>query len=68
MEKEILKKFEGKRVKLFLKNNFVYSQVVFKITENELLEFQDKYGEVLTIEPSFVNGVTVINEVRENEF
>jgi len=61
MQIEILKKFEGKKVRIILKNNFSYSFIVFKITEDNLIQFKDKYGEVLTIEPSYVSAVTEIN-------
>jgi len=62
MKIEILKKFEGLKVKIFLQNNFVYSYVVFEITEDNLIEFKDKHGETLIIEPSFVSAVTKIME------
>lgn len=60
MQIEILKKFEGKRVRIFLKNSFSYSFIVFKITEDSLIQFKDKYGEILTVEPSYVSAVTEI--------
>ena len=66
MELQILKKFEGKQVRLFLKNNFIYSYVNFEITEDNLLKFIDKHGEELTIEPSFVSCVTEINAGVDN--
>ena len=65
MQIEILKKFEGKKVRIILKNNFSYSFIVFKITGDNLLEFKDKYGEVLTVEPSYVSAVTEINGSSE---
>lgn len=61
MQIEILKKFEGKKVRIILKNNFSYSFIVFKITDDGLIQFKDKYGEVLTVEPSYVSAVTEIN-------
>lgn len=65
MQIEILKKFEGKKVRIILKNNFSYSFIVFKITGDNLLEFKDKYGEVLTVEPSYISAVTEINGSSE---
>lgn len=65
MQIEILKKFEGKKVRIILKNNFSYSFIVFKITRDNLLEFKDKYGEVLTVEPSYISAVTEINGSSE---
>jgi len=62
MEIQTLKKFEGKECRLILKNNFVYSYVIFKITDNGLVEFSDKHGEALTIEPSFISGISKIYE------
>ncbi|MCD4759343.1 hypothetical protein K8R33_00460 [archaeon] len=55
---EILKKYEGKKVRLILKNNFVYTNISFRITEDNLIEFQDKYGEILTVEPSYISGIS----------
>lgn len=61
MQIEILKKLEGRKVRIILKNNFAYSYIIFKITKDGLLEFQDKYGELLTVEPDYVSAITEIN-------
>lgn len=58
MEVETLKKSEGRKVRIVLKNNFVYSSIVFKITEENLVEFTDKFGEVISIEPSFISMIS----------
>jgi hypothetical protein len=55
---EILKRYEGKKVRLILKNNFVYTNVSFRITEDNLIEFQDKYGETVTAEPSYISAIS----------
>ena len=62
MNIEILKKFEGKKVRIILKNNFSYSYIQFEITEDNLIVFENKFGELLTIEPSFVSAVTELNQ------
>jgi hypothetical protein len=61
---EILKKFEGEKVRIILKNNFIYSSIVFKVTDEDLIEFPDKYGEILTVEPSYISVVTKVNRVE----
>lgn len=66
MEIQILKKFEGETVRVILKNNFIYSYIVFKITEEGLIEFEDKFGEILTIEPNYISAVTKIKR-SEND-
>jgi len=60
MQIEILKRFEGKKVRIILKNNFNYSNIVFEITEDNLIKFSDKYGEVLTVEPSYISAITEV--------
>lgn len=63
MQLEILKRFEGKEVRIILKNNFSYSYITFKITQDNLLQFRDRYGEILTVEPAYVSAVTEIKGV-----
>lgn len=58
MEKQTLKQFEGLKVKLILSNGFKYTNVIFHINKDNLLEFQDFSGEIVLIEPSFVAMVT----------
>jgi len=67
MQIEILKKFEGKKVRLILKNDFNYSHVIFEITEDNLIKFSDKYGEILTVEPAYISAITEINGKDKNE-
>lgn len=65
MELQILKRFEGETVRVILKNDFIYSYIVFRITEDNLIEFEDKFGEVLTVEPSYISAVTKIKRGEE---
>lgn len=58
MEIEILKKFEGRKVRLILKNNFIYNSVRFYVTQDNLIEFEDRFGEVVTVEPSYISAIT----------
>lgn len=58
MELKVLKNYLNKRVRVLLKNNFSYRDVVISITEDQLIEFQDNHGEVVLVEPSFVVAVT----------
>lgn len=62
---KVAKKFENKEdIKLVLKNNFVYSNIKYKINEDGLIEFFDRRGETIRCEPSFV---ALISEVTKNE-
>jgi hypothetical protein len=58
MRIEFLRKFEGRDVKVILRNNFVYSNIVFSITQEQLIKFKNRNGEVLTIEPSYISAIT----------
>ena len=63
MELEFLKRFEGRIVRLILNNNFVYNSVTFKITSEKLIEFKDRSGEIIAIEPSFISMITELGGV-----
>ena len=67
MDLEFLQKFEGQRVRLLLKNHFTYSDVVFNITEDNLLEFVDRFGEMVVLDPSYISGITKISEQKRDE-
>lgn len=67
MQIEFLKKYEGRRVRLILKNNFVYVNVIFSITKDGLIEFESKFGEFLTLEPSFISGITELNKKQRDK-
>lgn len=62
MEIEVLRKLEGKRVRIILKNNFTYSYVILEITKDNFVSFVDKFGENLIIDPDYISAVS---EVRE---
>ena len=62
MEIRVLKEYESKRVKIILKNNFVYSGIYFTITSDGLLEFEDRNKEIIRLEPSFVVMIVEIND------
>ena len=66
MQIEFLKKFEGKIVKIVLKNNFNYTSITFKITDEGLIEFIDKTNETITIEPSFISMISELNGGERN--
>jgi|TARA_Y100000034_G_C6651293_1_gene285083 hypothetical protein len=66
MEIQFLKKFEGKIVKIILKNNFNYTAITFKITGEGLIEFLDKTNEIITIEPSFISMISELNGGERN--
>jgi len=59
MKKEDLKGFENKEVKLVLKNDYLYTGKILKLSEDCLM-LRDKYGEDILI--SYDN----IKFVREN--
>ena len=67
MELAFLRKFEGKRVRLGLKNNFIYSSVVFKITSEGLVEFKDRRGDTISLEPEFIAMISQINNSNSDE-
>ena len=67
MELNFLKKFEGQKVKIVLKNNFSYSYVEFRITSQGLLEFRDRNGDIISLEPEFIVMISKINGDYKNE-
>jgi len=66
MEVKFLRKYEGKEVKLVLQNNFIYSYITFRIRDDGLIEFEDRKGNIITIEPRFIALITKINGDDEN--
>jgi len=54
MELQQLKPFIGKNVKIILKNGFLFKNVYFKITDDGLVTFYDKFSEKLIIDPDFI--------------
>lgn len=62
MELSFLREFEDKPVRLVCKNNFSYSKVRYKITSKGLLEFLDRNGDTIHIEPEFVSMVSELKE------
>lgn len=61
MELRILKEYENKLVRITLKNNFSYTHIRFIINKNNLVEFEDKKGDMLQVEPSFVVMISKLN-------
>lgn len=53
MDYQSLKKFEGKRVKLILNNNYWYRALITLVTETTC-EFTEEKGKKLGVAPSFV--------------
>jgi len=69
MKTEVLRKYEKiKHLKLVLENGFVYTDISFKINEDNLVEFVDRSGDTITIEPYFIMLVSEIKSGEENEF
>lgn len=66
MELTLLKTYEGQNVNLGLRNNFVYSRIVFEITTDGNIKFTDKKGNEIVVEPEFVSMITKSNGC-ENE-
>lgn len=62
MQIKILRKYEGNKVRILLKNGFTYSNIVFTLTSDFLIEFKDKFGEVILLEPDYITGITEIGE------
>lgn len=62
IEKEVLEKYKGKLVTLFLTNRFQYSKVMFQINEAGLIEFSDRFGGKIEIEPEFIYGVMELKQ------
>ncbi len=61
MEKKFLEQFERKTVKLILKNNFIYSKITFHFNR-DMIEFEDRTGEKIIIDPYFVAMISVEEE------
>ncbi len=59
MDKEYLKEFEGKDIKLVLKGNFLYNGRIVSIA-GDSLKFKDKFGDIILI------SLDNIKFVREN--
>lgn len=66
MELTLLKTYERKNVNLGLRNNFVYSKIIFEITPDGNIKFIDKKGNEIIVEPEFVSMITKVNG-EENE-
>jgi hypothetical protein len=58
MELQFLKRFENKPCRIILKNNFVYNKVIFRINSDGLLEFSDRDGDLVFVEPSSVTMIS----------
>lgn len=58
MEKNFLKKFEKKIVRIVLNNNFVYTDIVFTFNDDDLIQFQDRDGENIIVDPNFVRMIS----------
>ncbi len=54
MEMKVLKEHEGKTVKIILKNNFLYTGIVYEITSDGLIKFEERSGETVTVEAEFI--------------
>ena len=67
MELLVLQKYVGKLVTLFLENKFQYTKVVFKINDSGLVEFKDRFGGEIVIEPSFVYAVMEMKNEEKRE-
>ena len=61
MDKEVVKKYEGKKVLIFLKNNFQYTTILPKNIDSNF-KIIDKYGEEVWVDCNFI---TFIKEVKE---
>lgn len=61
MELQSLKTFEGKKVRIILKNNFCYSNIIFELRDGSV-QFEDKFGDLQVIEPSFVSAISEVNK------
>lgn len=53
MNEDIIKKYEGKRVLLVLKNNFQYTATIPKFKET-FFEIIDKFGKKIIIECEYI--------------
>ena len=67
MELKFLKQFEEKSVRIILKNGFRYSGITFEINENGYLQFKDRNGEVIYLEPNAIDMISVMKDGGKNE-
>lgn len=57
----IVLKYKGVRCKLILSNGFKYTNIVYDIVD-DLIVFQDRNGEEICVEPSYVVMVTKVED------
>lgn len=57
MERKTLEKFEGKKVRLILRNNFSYTDIIFYFSVDGLVQFEDRTGQKISLEPDFISMV-----------
>lgn len=62
MNEEEVKKYEGKKCLIILKNNFKYTATIPSI-ENNYFSIVDKYGKEVSIDVSFI---AMISEVQND--
>ncbi len=65
MEKEVIRKYAGRKVLLFLKNNFSYTCVLPKEI-NQDFTIIDKFGKTVEISCDFISSVQEIGNGRDN--
>ena len=67
MEIESLRKFENRKCRISLRNGFIYNHIIFIINDEGLIEFKDRYGELISCEPDFIKMISVIGTERRGD-
>jgi len=66
MKRQDLSCYEGKRIKIFLKNKFVYNCVIEEFLD-DCIKIRDKFDNVVIISLDEISNVTGIRKVGEDD-
>ena len=61
MDLKLLKELEKQKVSIVLQNNFKYSNIVYEITELQMVKFTDKHGAIINLAPEFIVMISEMN-------
>ena len=64
MKKKDIKRYEGKRLKILLKNNFFYTCNIEEVMQ-DCIRIKDKFGNSILISLEDISMVTVIGEWKK---
>ena len=66
MKQESLKKFENKKITIFLRNSLKYTNIHFKFIDNMIRFFDTREGEFIFLEPEDVLAIAIKKSEVEN--